>query len=262
MKNIIFVVLFVCLCEQSFSQTDNDVIYPANVEKFISAYPNMVVGYINDSLLLADGKKVLFDDHVSNKTNIELLNNATPNNHFAIPYPKGHINSIAKNHDPGRYRSDELMYAMYGNTQADIEKQLVFINWCPKLIKGKRIAVTRTNNVHIATQKISDELEQHPEWETYINTVQTYNWRQIQNTKRLSPHSFGIAIDVGLNHSHYWLWDHPYATENTDLSYHNSIPYGIVEIFEKHGFIWGGKWYHYDTMHFEYRPELLQTRSH
>ena len=28
-------------------------------------------------------------------------------------------------------------------------------------------------------------------------------------------------------------------------------------IFEKHGFIWGGRWYHYDTMHFEYRPELV-----
>ena len=26
---------------------------------------------------------------------------------------------------------------------------------------------------------------------------------------------------------------------------------------EAEGFIWGGRWYHYDTMHFEYRPELL-----
>jgi len=42
-----------------------------------------------------------------------------------------------------------------------------------------------------------------------------------------------------------------------DLSYKNKIPQGIIDIFEKHGFIWGGKWYHYDTMHFEYRPELL-----
>ena len=41
------------------------------------------------------------------------------------------------------------------------------------------------------------------------------------------------------------------------LVYHNQIPMDIVRIFEKHGFIWGGKWYHYDTMHFEYRPELL-----
>jgi len=31
----------------------------------------------------------------------------------------------------------------------------------------------------------------------------------------------------------------------------------ILFLFEKYGFIWGGKWFHYDTMHFEYRPELL-----
>jgi hypothetical protein len=31
----------------------------------------------------------------------------------------------------------------------------------------------------------------------------------------------------------------------------------IVAIFERHGFIWGGRWSHFDTMHFEYRPELL-----
>jgi hypothetical protein len=35
------------------------------------------------------------------------------------------------------------------------------------------------------------------------------------------------------------------------------MPLEIIDIFERHGFIWGGKWYHYDTMHFEYRPELL-----
>ena len=35
--------------------------------------------------------------------------------------------------------------------------------------------------------------------------------------------------------------------------------YGLVELpsEERHGFIWGGKWYHYDTLHFEYRPGLL-----
>ena len=26
---------------------------------------------------------------------------------------------------------------------------------------------------------------------------------------------------------------------------------------ERHGFVWGGKWLHFDTMHFEFRPELL-----
>jgi hypothetical protein len=29
-----------------------------------------------------------------------------------------------------------------------------------------------------------------------------------------------------------------------------------VAVFEREGFIWGGKWYHFDPIHFEYRPEL------
>jgi len=31
----------------------------------------------------------------------------------------------------------------------------------------------------------------------------------------------------------------------------------LVEIFERHGFIWGCRWRSYDAMHFEYRPEPL-----
>ncbi len=37
----------------------------------------------------------------------------------------------------------------------------------------------------------------------------------------------------------------------------NRVPQAVVDAFEAEGFIWGGRWKHYDTMHFEYRPELL-----
>jgi len=30
-----------------------------------------------------------------------------------------------------------------------------------------------------------------------------------------------------------------------------------VEIFENNNFIWGGKWSHFDILHFEYRPEII-----
>lgn len=37
-----------------------------------------------------------------------------------------------------------------------------------------------------------------------------------------------------------------------------SAPAAEAEVkIERHGFIWGGRWYHYDTMHFEYRPEMI-----
>jgi hypothetical protein len=64
-------------------------------------------------------------------------------------------------------------------------------------------------------------------------------------------------MDINTKYSHYWQWDCKCTDESKVIPYRNVIPQGIVDIFEKHGFIWGGKWYHYDTMHFEYRPELV-----
>ena len=45
------------------------------------------------------------------------------------------------------------------------------------------------------------------------------------------------------------------------MGYENKMPHDIVKVFEKHGFIWGGRWYHYDTMHFEFRPEILMANK-
>ena len=67
------------------------------------------------------------------------------------------------------------------------------------------------------------------------------------------------AIDLNLKISDYWLWQS--SKGGGLIPYRNRMPQEIVDIFEKHGFIWGGKWYHYDTMHFEYRPELFRASS-
>jgi hypothetical protein len=68
-----------------------------------------------------------------------------------------------------------------------------------------------------------------------------------------------MTIDINTKYSDYWEWDCKCSNEKAEVNYKNRIPQLIVDIFEKHGFIWGGKWYHYDTMHFEYRPELLKN---
>ena len=36
----------------------------------------------------------------------------------------------------------------------------------------------------------------------------------------------------------------------------------IVESFEKYGFVWGGKWSHFDILHFEYKPEIIIKAQH
>ncbi len=70
-------------------------------------------------------------------------------------------------------------------------------------------------------------------------------------------HAYGAAIDINTKYANYWRW----ALGDRDRPrWRNHIPIQIVRIFENHGFIWGGYWYHYDTMHFEYRPELLSSK--
>ena len=140
---------------------------------------------------------------------------------------------------------------MYGYSESEVRKNLVTITWIPGIANAK-VMVSRINDADKFFKAVSDELENiSDELKKYVQkTAGTFNYRNIAGTKRLSVHSFGIAIDINTQYSDYWQWD-------KKIQYKNKIPIEIVEIFEKRGFIWGGKWYHYDTMHFEYRPELL-----
>ena len=81
----------------------------------------------------------------------------------------------------------------------------------------------------------------------------TFVVRKIAGTHRQSAHSYGVSLDVNAERSQYWRWQRPPAP----IRWRNRVPQSIVDAFEAEGFIWGGRWYHYDTMHFEYRPELL-----
>jgi D-alanyl-D-alanine carboxypeptidase len=130
------------------------------------------------------------------------------------------------------------------------------VAWLPKH-GGAKLKITRVNGVAERLQAVSDDLDRlPPTLIAYLTpSARTYNCRVIAGTDRPSVHGSGAAIDINVKFSDYWRWAKP--DEAGHYPYKNRIPWEIVEIFEKHGFIWGGKWYHYDTMHFEYRPELL-----
>ncbi len=100
-------------------------------------------------------------------------------------------------------------------------------------------------------------------WVANIETITGWNWRSIADTESRSFHSYGAALDLlptsfkGLQT--YWLWTSDWNPEWWNVPYTQRFhpPEEIIQAFEKYGFIWGGKWMFYDTMHFEYRPEIL-----
>jgi hypothetical protein len=146
---------------------------------------------------------------------------------------------------------------MYGDcSKGEVQRQLVDVVWLPGKW-GRPLKVTRANGVADKLAAVSAELDRlPPSFDKFLYpSAGTYNCRAIASEGRASPHGFGIAIDLATAHAHYWRWAKPDAAGH--YPYRNAIPREIVDIFEKHGFIWGGRWYHYDTMHFEYRPELI-----
>ncbi len=220
------------------------------------AYPKAIARTTKNAIVWADSTIMLFDDG-RKKSFVELLQNADLEDQLSQPYPKFFLKP-SPNQDPARFRYEPFFKKMYGSTENEVRKNLVEIVWLRKSLK-KPLLVTKINDVHLHLQAVSDELEQYPALLKYVNNpAGTFKWRTIAGTNRLSMHSFGVAIDINLSVSHYWQWDCKCKDETKALIYRNLIPEKVVEIFEKHGFVWGGKWYHYDTMHFEFRPELLQ----
>jgi len=226
--------------------------------KLIKAYPGYFSGIEGNFLVWKDGAKMIFDDGIANKDFATLLEHPDIKDQFIQKYTVGPLGSPpSENFDPGRFRNEDFFAKMYGDCEkGEVKPKLVTIDWLPKKGGGK-LKVTSVNKINEKLKAVSDELDNLPVKfdKDLIPAAGIYNCRDIAGTNLHSMHSYGAAIDISVAEADYWKWSSPDV--NGYYQYKNRIPFEIVDIFEKHGFIWGGKWYHFDTMHFEYRPELL-----
>lgn len=237
----------------------NDQVHLA-LDKLVVAYPNALASHDTEVLRWRDGTAMPVSDGTDSKTFPELLRHASIVDQFRIPYPRGPLEkSPAVDADPGRFRNTAFFTKMYGDCKkGEVSPHLVSVAWLPKAW-GKSIRVTSLNRVDEHLRAVSAEIDALPDKikRAAYPIAGAYNCRAVADTGQPSPHGYGIAIDLNTAFSDYWHW-RPHGGR---ILYRNRMPQEIVTIFEKHGLIWGGKWYHFDTMHFEFRPELLLTQS-
>jgi D-alanyl-D-alanine carboxypeptidase len=256
----------VALATSGNAQDKADATYgapPADIKsdlaRLAKAYPDWIAGYDSEFLTLKNGAKFPISDHRTNKTFTELLEAPDIDDMFYASYPAGTKSQPpARNFDPGRVRFEPLFIAMYGDCKKnEVAGKMHTIDWLPQH-HGGRVAVTMANGVDKALADVSRELDQLPaELIKYAEpSAGTYNCRAIAGSTARSMHAYGAAIDLNTRYSDYWRWAGKAGAEPV---WKNQMPAEIVRVFEKHGFIWGGYWYHFDTMHFEYRPELLSS---
>ncbi|RKD29520.1 M15 family metallopeptidase [Thermohalobacter berrensis] len=223
------------------------VAYPDYIKKIEKGFDDRVY------VVMKSGKKILYDD--KNKKNYsQKLNNPDIQDMMEQVYPLGEIkNLMEKNYDPGRIRVYPLLKEVYGYTQSEVQKNLVSVKVGYRYFafNGKNNA---SENLNAAMQEIMLLIKRKSSIYSYIFPANgTFNYRYIAGTNRLSAHSFGIAIDLKRDKRDYWRW----ASNSQGQERLKQFPKEVVRIFEKNNFIWGGKWGHFDILHFEYRPELI-----
>jgi D-alanyl-D-alanine carboxypeptidase len=228
------------------------------LDALIAAYPDALSRHDGNRIYWRDGTVMAASDGKVEKTFEQFLKAASILDQFHLPYPRGRPSAApAPNVDPGRFRNEAFFRKMYGDcTKGEVERNLVSIVWLPKSF-GKTIKVSKVNGIAKRLEAVSAEIDALPdEIKRAAHPIAgVLSCRPVADTGRMSMHGYAAAIDLNLAVSDYWLWQA--GKRSADIPYRNRMPYDIVDIFERHGFIWGGKWYHYDTMHFEYRPELL-----
>ncbi len=228
----------------------------ASVADLVRAYPDFLSGFDGVNLIWRDGTRMPVGPAHPGPITQATLQHPSILDQLALRYPEG-APPLPPSDEPGRLRSQAFFDKMYGDcTAGQVAPNLVRIIWLPKTW-GHAVTVTRVNGVDRRLEAVSRELDDLPAQDKkYLYPIGgTYNCRPIAGTDQTSMHSWGAAIDINTSFSDYWRWSR--SGEDGFPAYRNRIPPEIVDIFERHGFIWGGRWSHFDTMHFEYRPELL-----
>ncbi|MDR0376881.1 MAG: M15 family metallopeptidase [Spirochaetaceae bacterium] len=141
---------------------------------------------------------------------------------------------------------------------------------CQRLIKflGHSVRVhkaivepmNRVGTRILAEAKTDTEI---PRWLGKLASITGWNWRNIAGSQNRSFHAYGAAVDLLMKAEAgmetYWQWTVAKGIDwrTVPNERRQKPPASVIRAFEEEGFIWGGRWSRYDTMHFEYHPELL-----
>jgi flavodoxin len=165
--------------------------------------------------------------------------------------------------NPGGTRSAffETLWQARNRTEAFAHQQ--WIGFLGRQVHIHEIIAAPLGRVDARIRELAESNPEIPLWLNSLDSITGWNWRNIAGSTNRSFHSYGAAVDLlmktEIGKETYWQWTAAkgidWRTVPTDKK--QNPPIAVIRAFEDQGFIWGGRWSRYDTMHFEYHPELL-----
>lgn len=263
-KIIAMIVNIIMFCTTNVSSAvmasiddDYTITMKQDILALMVAYPETIKDVVvKDNkvyCITSNNKEILYDDK-KEKSHDEKLSNADLQDALEQVYPLEMITSISPtNFEPGRIRCYPLLNEIYGYDQNSIEKNLTSLKYGYTNYRFNSKANANIN-LENALKVVMPLANSRSDIASILYPASgTYNYRTISGTGRLSPHAYAIAIDLKTDSRDYWKWTNAQQGLKRILEY----PEDLVKAFENNYFVWGGKWNHFDTLHFEYRPEII-----
>lgn len=232
---------------------------------------------LNDWQVLVNGKpffwangKILPEEHRENESMYSAFFGYvyTQRVFEVLPQEVEYYTSVFSNIHNDAVQKDEILDNRFFLTEiyGEITQEHIQSNLTEVLFLNTRVYVHRRisqalERVHIQLTKLKRQGSYASFFSNYA-TIYGFNWRPIEYSGRLSNHALGIAVDIMAKNygklNAYWYWE-SVVNKNWFLLKKSERwipPDEIIHIFENEGFIWGGYWTLWDTMHFEFKPEL------
>lgn len=264
LAKILFVVMSFLLSMESviFAYEENVDDYICNTKRdllvLMVTYPECIKDIEKDEdgfiyLIMQNNNKVLYDDRKEKNYEQKFYNSDLQDTLEQI-YPLDMITDVMdEGKDPGRIRSYSFLSNMYGGSKEAVQKNITNKSTYYGTMMFNKVNGA-ADNLEKALNKVSELAKQNTKIYNFVSpTSGTFNYRVIKDTGQLSPHAFAIAIDLKSDPADYWKWCNREKGGKRIAIY----PEEIVKTFEECGFVWGGKWAHFDILHFEYRPEII-----
>jgi flavodoxin len=175
----------------------------------------------------------------------------------------GSYSAYRLNVNPGAVRSSFIETLWQARTR---EEAYVHQKWIDFL--GRRVQIHEDIEAPLGRveARIKELAVNDPEiegWLKSLHSITGWNWRNVAGSANRSYHAYGTAVDLLMKAQSgmetYWQWTAAKGIDwrSVPAEKRQNPPASAIRAFEEQGFIWGGRWPRYDTMHFEYHPELL-----